>query len=188
MTERYRSPAIVLHWIIAIAIFLMLASGITMEYIQTSKEFHFQVAQWHKSLGVLTLLAVTLRILYRLGHRPPELPARFAGWERTAAELGHGGLYAVMLLMPLSGWFMVSSSSWGLPTVVFNWFEWPHIPGLAGNDLVNSLAKKTHYFTFLAILALLAAHIGAVVKHAMFDHENLLRRMWWGKNEKAPKV
>lgn len=179
---RYHSAAIILHWVMAVAFILMLASGLTMEYIELDKQLKYQLFQWHKSLGVLLLVAVALRIAVRLWQKPPALPALFKRWEVIAAHLGHLGLYAAMIIMPLSGWAMVSSSPYGLPTYVFGWFEWPHIPGLAANDAINGGAKTVHWLGAWAFLALLAAHVGAVIKHYLFDRENLLRRMWWSKN------
>ncbi len=179
---RYHSAAIILHWVMAVAFILMLGSGLTLEYAKLEQQFKFQLFQWHKSLGVLLLVAVALRIAVRLWQKPPALPALFKRWEVIAAHLGHFGLYALMLLMPLSGWMMVSSSPYGLPTIVFNLFEWPHIPGLAANEAVNASAKTIHWLGAWAFLALLAAHVGAVIKHYLFERENLLRRMWWGKS------
>ena len=179
--HRYHSTAIILHWVMAVAVILMLGSGLTLEYVELQQQFKFQLFQWHKSLGVLLLLAVALRIAVRLWQTPPALPVTFAPWEVIAAKLGHYGLYIVMIAMPLSGWIMVSSSPYGLPTLVFGWFEWPHLPGIAANEVINNAAKTVHGLCAWAFLALLAAHIGAVVKHYLFDHENLLRRMWWTK-------
>lgn len=179
---RYHSAAIILHWVMAVAFIFMLASGLTLEYAELEQQFKFQLFQWHKSLGVLLLVAVVLRIAVRLWQKPPALPAAFARWEVIASKLGHQGLYAAMIAMPLSGWLMVSSSPYGLPTYVFSLFEWPHFPGVAANENVNSATKFIHWLGAWAFLALIAAHIGAVIKHYLFDRENLLRRMWWGKH------
>lgn len=178
---RYHRTAIALHWVMAVAFILMLGSGLTLEYAELQQQFKFQLFQWHKSLGVLLIVAVVARIIVRLLHKPPALPAAFKRWEVLAAHLGHYGLYAVMIMMPLSGWVMVSSSPYGLPTMVFGLFEWPHLPGMAANEAINSASKTVHWFCAYAFLALLAAHIGAVIKHAVIDKENLLTRMWWGK-------
>ena len=180
-TLRYHSAAIILHWVMAVAFILMLTSGLTLEYATLGQQLKFQLFQWHKSLGVLLIVAVMLRIAVRLVRTPPALPAHFKRWEQRAAWLGHLGLYAMMIIMPLSGWLMVSSSPYGLPTIVFGLFEWPHLPGVAASEAINDLAGVVHEIGAFAFLFLIATHIGAVVKHAMLDRENLLRRMWWGK-------
>ena len=183
--ERYNNIAIILHWVMALAFFMMLGSGIVMEYADIDNSLKFQLYQWHKSGGVLLLLAFFLRIVWRLISHAPKLPETFQSWEKFAAKAGHIGLYALMLLLPLSGWVMVSSSVYGLPTIVFDIFEWPHIPGLEGNEEVENMAKFAHFIFAIAFGLLILGHIGAVIKHAVIDKENILKRMWFDfKKEK----
>ncbi|MCH2038361.1 MAG: YceI family protein [Rickettsiales bacterium] len=176
---RYASAVIIMHWLMAAGIFMMLGSGLVMTYLELEQSFAFKLYQWHKGGGVLILLALAIRIFMRLVSTSPKLPASFPKLEQIAAKLDHIGLYVVMIVMVASGWVMVSSSPYGLPTLVFGWFEWPHIPGLAANKLIEGLAKDTHFFAAIGIGLLLAGHIAAVIKHRMVDHENLLTRMWW---------
>jgi len=73
------------------------------------------------------LLLVLVRIVVRLAMPPPPLPAGLASWERILAGASHLLFYALMLILPLTGWALVSLSAhsisfWGLP--------WPHLPGV----------------------------------------------------------
>ena len=86
-----------------------------------------------------------------------------------------------MVIIPLSGWTIVSSSSYGLPTIVFGLFEWPHIPDIAGNQSIEDIAKEVHEILAYTFMAMIAMHIGAVIKHGLKDKINLLPRMWWTK-------
>lgn len=183
-SQRYHSLAIILHWLMASAMLLMLASGLTMAFAELEPSFKFNLYQWHKSLGVLVLWAAALRLSIRLMTKPPSLPASFPRYEVLLSKLGHWGLYALMFALPITGWIMVSSSIYGLPTIVFGWFEWPHIPGLAANVKVSKFAKDAHWYLALTLIALLVGHVGAVIKHAVVDKHNLLTRMWWGKEKK----
>lgn len=182
---RYNSVAIALHWGIAVAIFMMLASGIAMEYAPLDQSLKFNMYQWHKSGGVLLLLAVTFRLLWRLSTRKPQLPETFKLWEKRAAHVGHLSLYAFMLIMPLTGWLIVSTSVYGLPTIVFGWFEWPHIPGVAGNKMLHEGAEIAHLVVAILLGLTIITHIGAVVKHAVKDGHNLLSRIWWTKQKET---
>lgn len=181
--KRYNSIAIILHWLMAIGFLLMLISGVIMSYAPIEQSLKFNLYQWHKAGGVLLLLAFGVRILWRLlsemMKQVPALPSHFPKLERVAAKLGHWGLYGLMLALPLSGWVMVSSSVYGLPTIVFGWFEWPHIPNLSGNEPVEEMAKDAHFYLAILFGFIIVAHIGAVVKHALKDHENLMSRIWW---------
>ncbi len=187
--QRYNSVAIILHWVMAIAFLLMLTSGIVMEYVPLEKSLEFQLDQWHKSLGVLLLLTFIVRIIWRvistLRHQIPPLPQHFSKTEKRAAKFGHWGLYFFMLAMPITGWIMVSASVYGLPTIVFNWFEWPHIPNLQGNETVAEIAETLHFYFAIGFGLMILVHIGAVIKHAVKDRENLLPRIWWVRRLKS---
>lgn len=174
---RYTRVAIILHWVMAIAFALMLVSGLAFDNIPMSQSLKFNMYQWHKSLGVLLLMTFFLRLGWRLWHKPPTYPLVMKKLDKIAAKLGHWGLYALMIVMPLSGWAMVSSSNYGLPTFVFGWFEWPHIPSIQGNQMINGLAKESHEILAWVFMAMIGIHIGAVIKHYMLDKINLLPRM-----------
>lgn len=181
MTTRYNAAAVALHWVMAVAILLMLVSGFVMAFADIGQALQFRMYQWHKSLGVLLLLAVVARILLRLLTRVPPLPASMPGAEKALAKAGHLALYGLMVAMPLTGWVMVSASVFGLPTIVFGWFEWPHLPGLGADAAVEGVAKSIHFWLALAIAATIAGHIAAVIKHIVVDRENILARMWFGR-------
>jgi cytochrome b561 len=176
--QRYHRLAITLHWVMAVAFLCMLASGLLMTDLE-DKSLQFQIYQWHKSLGVILLLAFFLRLGVRLLTHPPALPENFPRLEKWAAKAGHWGLYAVMVLMPLSGWVMVSASPYGLPTIVFGWFAWPHLPGITANAAIEDWAKTGHEIMAYAFMGLITVHVAAVLKHALRDGQNLLPRMWF---------
>ncbi len=184
--QRYNSVAIILHWVMAIAFIGMLGSGFAMEYLDMEKSLKFEMMQLHKSTGVVLLIAVLFRFSWRMATKVPALPVAFPKWEKVAAHAGHWLLYLCMFAMPLSGWVMVSSSSYGLPTMVYNLFEWPHIHevfsvfgDLQGNREVRGASGAVHTYVAFAFTAIILGHVGAVVKHRVKDGENLLRRMWW---------
>lgn len=184
MKTRYPAPLVLLHWLVAILIVGMLGSGLLVGSELLPKLQEFQLIQWHKAFGVGVLLLVGLRVAVRgwamLAGKIPPLPATFKPWEVKAAHLGHLGLYAAMVLLPLSGWVMVSSSPYGLPTLLWGSVAWPHLPGLAGLTWVNELAKESHELLAYGMLVLLALHVGAVIKHWYHDKLNLLPRVWFG--------
>lgn len=168
-----------LHWVMALGFFTMIASGLTLEFAELPQKLKFNMYQWHKSLGVLLLLAFVVRVGVRIFSKTPSLPETFLKPDRVAAKLGHYALYIWMLVVPLSGWAMVSSSPYGVPTIVFGWFTWPHIPGAEGNDLVHDFARQAHGYLAYAFIGLIVVHIAAVIKHRVKDKTNLLPRMWF---------
>lgn len=180
--SRYHGAAIALHWLMALALLFMFASGLYMVNADISKAQQYQWFQWHKSAGVLVLWAVTLRLLLRWRLKAPPLPDGFSAAEQHAAHWGHRALYAAMLLMPITGWLMVSASAFGLPTIVFGWFEWPHIPWVSRDKTIETLARTSHEWIAFAFIALIAVHAAAVWKHHR-DGIALLSRMRWRKYE-----
>ncbi len=183
-TQRYHSLTITLHWVMALAFILMLASGLIMTNIELEQSFKFDLYQWHKSLGVLLLIAFVLRMALKLSFKTPKIPENFSSTERTAAKTGHIALYIWMIALPIAGWIIVSSSIFGLPTFVFNIFEWPHIPYIAANKEIEETAKFIHRILAYSFIALIGLHVAAVVKHAILDNENLLTRMWFTGGQK----
>ncbi|MDX2112297.1 MAG: cytochrome b [Alphaproteobacteria bacterium] len=181
MPRRYHGLAITLHWVMAVAFFAMLGSGLAMVHLELDQSLKFQMFQWHKSLGVLLLMAAFLRLSLKLATKQPPLPDSMKPLEKKAAKAGHWAFYGWMLALPIAGWVMVSASPYGLPTIVFGWFEWPHIPGIAANEAIEELAEETHALLAYSFIALIAMHIAAVIKHALVEKENLLPRMGIGK-------
>jgi cytochrome b561 len=125
--DRYTRVAIALHWAIAACIVFNLTSGFLME--GWPPPGRFVVLMLHASSG-LTVLALTLaRVVWRLLHAPPPYPVGMKPWERHAAHFAHFLLYAAMVLMPLSGWAILSAHAPpGSPGAVVEWSAPP--PGV----------------------------------------------------------
>ncbi len=142
----------------------------------------FTAYQLHKSVGLTILVLVVLRLIWRFTHPPPPLPAHMPAWERYAANASHFLLYTLMIAMPLLGWAMVSASPIGLPTIVFQSFEWPHISWLADLDAddkksAEELLKTVHRIGGYTLLVLIVIHIAAAIKHHLVDRDDILARM-----------
>lgn len=58
----------------------------------------------HQTGGLLVLILVVARLGWRLRQPVPDLPAGLAAYQRWLAKLNHVILYALMFLLPLSGW------------------------------------------------------------------------------------
>ncbi len=180
MSTRYTSVAITLHWLIALSIIGLLAMGLVMtEKDLLPQELQFRMFQWHKSLGLSVLVLSVLRLVWRLLHKPPALPAHMPLWEKFAAKGTHFVFYLLMLAIPLSGWALVSTSSWGLPTVWFGLFEWPHLPlgDLPNKEQINHTASDAHELLAYLLIGLLGLHIGAALKHYLIDRDEVVSHM-----------
>lgn len=106
--QRYTRIAVLLHWTIAALILLNLTLGYVMDGL--SLPWRLFVVEAHISAGLAVLLLTIVRVFWRLAHHPPEHSAEFRSWERFLANAVHLGLYGAMLLMPLSGWALISAN------------------------------------------------------------------------------
>ena len=179
-TRAYHGVAIALHWLIALLIVGLLIAGNIMVRLDEADPLRYQLTQWHKSFGVLVLLLASLRLLWRLTHRPPPLPGHLAAWEVHAAGAAHLLLYLAMLVIPLSGWIMVSASPLEIPTLLFNGLPWPHLPPfdtLPNKAEVSKLFATIHEWSAWILLALLLAHVGAALRHRFVLRDEVMQRM-----------
>jgi len=140
----------------------------------------FQLYQLHKSIGITVMILIALRIVWRLTHRAPGLPADMKGFERVAAHLTHAALYGLQTLMPLSGWAMVSVSVLGIPTVLYGTIPWPDLPVLStlqDKPPVEATLKVVHHWGGWFLLALIGLHVAAALRHHFFLNDHVLRQM-----------
>lgn len=176
----YGLIAILFHWTMALLILGMLALGLYMHDLPAADPSTFQLYQLHKSFGFVVLTLAVVRLLWRVANPSPKLPDTMPTWERLAAHLGHAGLYALMFLLPMSGWLMVSASPWGIPTFVFNILNIPHLPvpaALGTAEQAEATLITLHGYIAYFLIALLIAHIGAALKHHFIARDDTLRRM-----------
>ena len=190
--SRYTPVAIALHWAIALAIFAMIPMGWWMsEAINEpgSQALAYRVFQIHKSVGFLILALTVLRLVWRLTHRTPGMPAEMKIWERFAARATHAAFYGLMLALPLTGWLYVSTG-WAVATdqplaVATSWFGLftvPHLPfiGEAAAGLRRAVAYQAmgaHGLMAWGAVVLIALHVGAALKHQFINHDGVLAHM-----------
>jgi cytochrome b561 len=159
------------HWIMALAI---LGNGIWGLWMTTMSPSMSKISVYalHKSIGLTVLALFLLRLLWRIVDRaPPDEPAPL--WQRWAAHAVHTALYVLIVALPLSGWLYNSLHGYPL-----QWFKLFSVPALAAkNDDMAHLAHAVHEYLFWLLVLVLVAHVGAAVKHHVFDRDNVLRRM-----------
>ena len=188
---RYTRTAMFFHWSVAVLILLNVALVLAVNNKLVPDEMARPVINFHKSTGLLVLMLVVLRLVWRLTHTPPPLPASYKNWEVAASHAAHIGLYVVALALPLSGW--AHDSAWDSTLSArfpFHWygtFIWPHISFIANLPPDVKLVWHTrlgHLHSLLAtvLYVLLGAHVLGALKHQWIDKESELQRMLpWGK-------
>lgn len=168
----YTRTAIALHWIVALLIIFNLGFGLYTVGLTLSPQ-KLKFFSWHKWTGVTIFLLVTVRLLWRLTHPAPALPATMKPWELAAAQASHIGLYVLFFAAPLSGWLF--SSAAGFQTVYFGVFPIPDL--LSKNKEVADVLKVVHHWINYVMAAVIVVHAAAAIKHHVIDRDDVLTRM-----------
>jgi cytochrome b561 len=174
MRDRYTTTAIVLHWLIAVLLLGQFAFGLILGDIPRGTPERGFYVNLHKSTGIVIGLLVVLRLVWRLGHTPPQLPAAMPAWQRQASKWTHVILYLCMLVMPLSGYLASNFSKHGVK--LFNVVRLP--PWGPDDKALYTLFNQTHQLTALLLALFVGLHVLAVAKHMLADRDGLLWRMW----------
>lgn len=179
----YDGVAKTLHWLIALLVLALIVLGVVMTQVKIPIGTKFQIYQIHKSLGFTVLALMVLRVLWRLTHRPPPLPENMGRLERFGAHAAHLALYGLLISMPLSGWAMVSSASFQVPTKLYWTLPVPHIEALsklepAARKPYEELFKMVHERLAWVIAALVLIHALAALRHHFIKQDDVLARMW----------
>lgn len=172
--------SILLHWVSALAIVGLFALGWWMTELTYYDQWYNLAPWWHRSLGMLLLGATLARLLWRLVQPTPDLQG--PRWERTAAHLGHLGLYVLMLVVLVSGYLISTADGRGIS--VFGLFEVPAL--ISGADDQATLAGTVHWYSALALMILAAGHTLAALKHHLIDRHDTLVRMLTPRTHRRP--
>jgi cytochrome b561 len=171
----YGWMAIVLHWTIAILIVGQWILGKAMKNV-ADQRLSFDLIQWHKSFGLLILALAILRLAWRLLNPRPALPANMSGLERRAAGWTHRSLYVLMVLLPLSGWAIASTTVLEIPTFAFYLFVVPDLP-MTRSDAGEALWTSVHQVLGWLLLVFVALHVAAALRHHFLLRDGILLRM-----------
>ena len=177
--QRYTGVAIALHWLIAAALLSTFLLGQYMTRLDLSP-VKLKLYSYHKWIGVTIFLLVLVRLVWRVLHRPPAHSATMPVWQHKAAGLTHFLLYALTLCIPISGWLMSSAS--GFQVVYLGYFPIPDL--LAKNKESAEQLKQLHESLNWTLLALVALHVAAAMKHHLVDRDDVLRRMLPSLNQR----
>lgn len=175
-TDRYTTMAVLLHWILGLALLGLLGMGWYMSGLPFSPQ-RLKLYNWHKWAGIAVLALSAARLLWRMTHPAPALPASVARgmpqWQRWAHHGIHWALYGLFFAVPLLGW--AYSSAAGFPVV---WLGVLPLPDWVGADkALAEVLKPLHALAAYTLLGLAVLHVAAALKHHWVDRDGLLERM-----------
>lgn len=170
--NRYTATAITLHWGMAVLLIALFAVGLYMHDLPLSP-WKLQIYSWHKWAGVTVFILVLVRLVWRITHRPPELPWSMSRMMQLGAHVGHATLYLLMIAIPLSGWLM--SSAKGFQTVYFGVLPIPDL--LHKNKELGEALRIVHESLNYLLAAMVVGHAAVAIKHHLIDKDDVLARM-----------
>jgi cytochrome b561 len=168
--DRYTPVSQGLHWVIALLAFALLAMG-KLGDVDADEGGLFG---WHTALGLTVLVLMLARLGWRLTHAVPALPATVPRWQTVLARGMHHAFYALLLLLPLSGWLLTSAE--GDAVTWFGVLDVPALP-VPGGEAAEEAIEETHEILGNLLLVLAGVHVLAGLKHHFIDRDDVLRRM-----------
>lgn len=170
---RYGAVTKLAHWAIAALIIGLTGLGIYMVELTYYDRYYNLSLETHKALGILVLELAIIKILWSAFSASPESAATMKSWEKGAARLMHLTLYAMMVLIPLSGYAI--STADGKAVSFFGWYEVPAC--LPQIENLNQTASEIHYYLAYITIGLVGLHVAAALKHQLLDKDGTLGKM-----------
>jgi cytochrome b561 len=171
INQRFTPLQRVLHWLMAVCILAMFFIGVGM--VSTIMPKFLPLISIHKSLGIIILVLALIRLVVRLLYGAPPLPVDLPEPMRLAAHLSHYALYALMIVMPLLGWGMLSAAAY--PVVLLGGVRLPAI--LPQSDRLHTLLWDAHFYLAFLFFALVLLHLAAALFHGLVRRDGVFDSM-----------
>ncbi|VUD48770.1 Cytochrome b561 [Thalassocella blandensis] len=172
-SEAYGWVSIALHWITAVTVVGLFALGLWMMSLDYYDTWYKKGPDLHRSIGVLLVLLVIFRLVWRLVNpKPADLPTH-KKWEKVSAHIAHWLFYILIILMFPTGYFITTAE--GQSLYVFDWFAIPS--SITGVDLMADISGEIHEIIAFTIIGLAVVHALGALKHHFLDKDSTLKRM-----------
>ena len=171
-TDHYPATSKLLHWLVAICVLTTAPVAIAMGRVGPG-DLQNSLYNLHKSLGVLILVLMILRLINRLVVGAPIADPKIEPWQKTVSSIVHTSLYVLLLAMPIVGY--IANSVYGASTPFFGLFDLPPIVGK--NEALATQLFTLHRWAGWIVIVLALAHISGALYHYFIRHDNVLKRM-----------
>lgn len=169
--DSYGWVAIVLHWLVALAVFGMFGLGLYMVELTYYDAWYRGSLETHKAVGILLALVVLARLVWRLCNPRPRGLSR-QPWENLAADLMHWVLYGLLVAVFVSG-YLISTAD-GRSIDVFGLFQ---VPATLTVEHQEDIAGEVHEILVWSLIVLTVLHALAALRHHFVNRDRSLRRM-----------
>ena len=161
-----------LHWFTAVAVLFMLGLGFTMINMRLSP-MKLEMFIVHKSIGMLLLVIICIRVVWRLLNPAPRPSSHLSKSQRKLVFLGQLLMYVLLFAIPVSGWVINSASNFPL-----QWFGLFEIPPITNPSIaVEDYAKTVHFVLICILASVVIMHVTAALHHHWIKRNDILKRM-----------
>jgi cytochrome b561 len=171
---RFGAGARFFHWLVVLLLLVQIPAGIAMIAPGLEQGSIDGLFILHKGLGVVLLVVVAARVLWRLTHGAPPMSEVIPERERRIAASAHAAIYAVLMVVAVSGYVRVVGG--GFPIEVMDALGLPTLLPLMPE--VASWASLVHRFSTFLLVAMVAVHVAEVLRHHWVVQDGTLKRMW----------
>lgn len=163
-----------LHWSMAILLTGLFIVGLYMTGLDYYDSLYHTLPWWHKSFGLLTVLLLIIRFVWKLVNQEPEALTTHKKWEVFLANITQRLFYFLILLIGISGYFISTAKGKGIE--FFTLFEVPAITAEIEEERAD-LIGNAHELMAILLAVFVVLHILGALKHHFFDKDETLRRM-----------
>jgi len=177
----YSSASRLLHWVVALCVIGLVPVGFYMVSRGAATNFDAltnTLYSWHKAIGFTVLMLMVLRIAAKIRGGTPPYPASLPRWQVGVAHAVHGAIYILLFAVPLSGWAGVTAYP---ALVTVGGYNLPPMPFVPQNADTAAAIFRVHGALAIALVALVAMHLGAALKHLIIDRDGVFQRMWFAR-------
>ncbi len=170
--DRYTTTAILLHWLMALLVLTLFGLGWYMVDLPKGSDERSWFFALHKSIGLTMATLAVIRLVWRLLHKPPTLPASVTKHRQQLAGVTHWLLYLFLFVQPVSGYISSSFSGyktkfWGVPLPQWGW----------KSPELNEFFTEIHEVSSVVLLSLIVLHLCGVAVHLYEGDRSILLRM-----------
>ena len=166
--------AVSLHWLVAMTVFSLFALGLWMTSLDYYDSWYKHGPWWHKSIGIMLFLVVTVRLCWRLLNPPPAALSSQKPWEKKLAHAAHLTMYLLLFTIMISGYLISTADNRAIE--VFGWFEVPAT--ITALPKQEDIAGWVHLILASTLIGLVALHAAAALKHHFIDRDRTLKRIF----------
>ena len=171
-TDHYPATSKLLHWLVAACVLTTAPVAIAMTRVDKGSTQDALYA-FHKSIGVLILILMILRLINRLAVGAPVAAPGIERWQKVASSVVHTLFYLLLVAMPIVGY--VATSAYGAPPSFFGLFTLP--PVVDQNEGLATQLFTLHRWVGYFLIVLVLMHVSAALYHHFVRRDTVLQRM-----------